>query len=319
MATALTALLLAALFGSTSCIARGGNPELLSVVLFTNRPGAWDVALYSLAGQTSDKYELIVVDDARAQRREAAVALSRRLGVQLQHAVSSKRKTSAQSTRYGEANAINTGIALARGDAVVLLNDYTWLPPNFVADTLAFFQRHPGSLLAFPYDAYAPCVLSAPRPEEEKALAAAGQGLACRDGGDVDVSQAYNVSALTIFKHPLDMAPSAKGWFCFERNFPHLRAVDKLSAPGQRERVAKPLPYSEGKLAEAFWDGPVFAVSMCVAEALNGIDEILDLGNGCAYTCLLATSMTKLLNLHLWSDPLLRDRMRHTKHSRVLV
>ena len=91
------------------------------------------------------------------------------------------------------------------------------------------------------------------------------------DGGDVDVSQAYNVSALTIFKHPLDMAPSAKGWFCFERNFPHLRAVDKLSAPGQRERVAKPLPYSEGKLAEAFWDGPVFAVSMCVAEALNGM------------------------------------------------
>ena len=283
--TVLTALLLAALLGSTSCKARGGNPELLSVVLFTNRPGAWDIALYSLAGQTSDKYELIVVDDARAQRREAAVALSRRLGVHLQHAVSSKRKTSAQSTRYGEANAINTGIALARGDAVVLLNDYTWLPPNFVADTLAFFQRHPGSLLAFPYDAYAPCVLSAPRPEEEKALAAAGQGLACRDGGDVDVSQAYNASALTIFKHPLDMAPSAKGWFCFERNFPHLRAVvDRLSAPGQRERVAEPLPHSEGKLAEAFWDGPVFAVSMCVAEALNGIDEILDLGNGCAYT-----------------------------------
>ena len=62
------------------------------------------------AQEDYDTAAIIVVDDARAQRREAAAALSRRLGVRLQHVVRSKRKTSAQSTRYGEANAINTGI-----------------------------------------------------------------------------------------------------------------------------------------------------------------------------------------------------------------
>ena len=137
-----------------------GDRGLLSVVVFTNRPGVWDIALHSLAAQSSKRYELIVVDDAKADRREAAIALAGKLGVRLKQVVRSKKKTSAASTRYGEANAINTGVMLARGAAIALVNDYTWLPRTFVEDTLAFFQRHPVSLLAFPYDAYAPCTLS---------------------------------------------------------------------------------------------------------------------------------------------------------------
>jgi hypothetical protein len=60
--------------------------------------------------------------------------------VRLQHVVRSKRKTSACSTRFGEANAINTGMALSRGAAIALINDYTWLPANFVEETLSFFK-----------------------------------------------------------------------------------------------------------------------------------------------------------------------------------
>ena len=51
----------------------------------------------------------------------------------------------------------HTGMALSRGGAIALVNDYTWLPANFVKESLSFFQRHPASLLAYPYDAYAPC------------------------------------------------------------------------------------------------------------------------------------------------------------------
>ena len=54
------------------------------MVLFTNRPGVWDIALHSLAAQTSDSYELIVVDDAKADRRAAAIGMARQLGVRLQ-------------------------------------------------------------------------------------------------------------------------------------------------------------------------------------------------------------------------------------------
>jgi len=108
----------------------------VSIVLFTNRPGVWDVALHSLALQDSDDYELVVVDDARADRRDAAIAMAERLGVRLQQVVRSKPKTSARGTRKGECNAMNTGLILARGSAVVFLNDFTWLPPSFVSHTV---------------------------------------------------------------------------------------------------------------------------------------------------------------------------------------
>lgn len=123
--------------------------------------------------------------------------------------------------------------------------------------------------------AYAPCNLSTTL-DEEKRLHESGQGLACPYGGDVDPGQAFNASALSIFKRPLDTAPSARGWFCFERNFERERehvAAESNASHGRRR-------HAEQMLAEAFWDGPVFAVSSVVAEALNGIDEILDVGNG---------------------------------------
>ncbi len=41
----------------------------------------------------------------------------------------------------------------------------------------------------------------------------------------MDVTKAFNASALSIFKQPLDKAPSEKGWFRFESNFPHERAL----------------------------------------------------------------------------------------------
>ena len=34
------------------------------------------------------------------------------------------------------------------------------------------------------------------------------QGIACNNGGDVDAQQAYNLSALSIFKQHLDSSPS---------------------------------------------------------------------------------------------------------------
>eukprot|EP00961_Rhodomonas_salina_P215473 2910309-Rhodomonas_salina.1 len=106
-------------------------PPALSIVLFTNRPGVYDVAFHSLALQISDDYEVIVVDDGDPARRSHAMQLAKRLGINLQHIVRSKRKTSALSAKGGEANAVNTGLLLARGRAVTLLNDFTWLPPHF--------------------------------------------------------------------------------------------------------------------------------------------------------------------------------------------
>jgi len=46
-----------------SCSGDGAQDEqvpALSIILFTNRPGAWDIALHSLAQQDSTDYELLV-------------------------------------------------------------------------------------------------------------------------------------------------------------------------------------------------------------------------------------------------------------------
>ena len=47
-----------------------------------------------------------------------------------------------------------------RGKYITFLNDFTWLPANFVEETISFFDMHPLSLLAYPYDAYAPCKIA---------------------------------------------------------------------------------------------------------------------------------------------------------------
>jgi hypothetical protein len=73
-------LILAYISGTNSSNGQGGkerkDSNLLSLVLFTNRPGAWDIALHSLAAQTSRNYELIVVDDTKADRRDTAILLA---------------------------------------------------------------------------------------------------------------------------------------------------------------------------------------------------------------------------------------------------
>ena len=93
------------------------------------------MAFFSLAEQHSNDYELIVVDDCKGERRSSIISFAENLKINLQHVVRSKSKTSAVSARGGEANAMNTGLLLARGRAVVFLNDFTWLPPNFVKET----------------------------------------------------------------------------------------------------------------------------------------------------------------------------------------
>ena len=113
----------------------------VSIILFTNRPGAIDMAFYSLAQQSSRDYELIVVDDSDGDRRSSMIEFADSLNINLQHIIRSKRKTSAVSARGGEANAMNTGLLLARGHAAVFLNDFTWLPQNFVADTAEVCSR----------------------------------------------------------------------------------------------------------------------------------------------------------------------------------
>jgi hypothetical protein len=134
-----------------------------------------------------------------------------------------------------------------------------------------FFAAHPDGFLAYPYDAYAPCPPPPPpaRPPDEEEEA--GVGLGCPPGGDseVDPAAAADPAALSVFRRPGPLSPSERGWARFESNFLPERRRITASGGGGGGAVSGAL-----RLVEVFWDGPVFAGSMAVVEALNGVDEV---------------------------------------------
>lgn len=101
---------------------------LISVIGLTYRPGGFDVLADGLQRQTHQDYELICVDEVVSRRGVVFNYLQRR-GVKVSHVVPSKRKCFPELP-FNLINAYNTGLLLSTGEVVVILNDYTWLPPN---------------------------------------------------------------------------------------------------------------------------------------------------------------------------------------------
>lgn len=120
----------------------------------------------SLAHQTSTDFELICIDDTGPMnketgergppvRRVAAVAYARRRGVPLVALVPSKKKT--RGLRFGQCNAINSGLVLASGKFITVVQDNVWLLPNFVERTVSFFATHDRDvILSYPERRVAP-------------------------------------------------------------------------------------------------------------------------------------------------------------------
>ncbi len=166
----------------------------------------------SLARQTSTDYELICIDDTGPMdketgvrgppaRRAAAVAYARRRGVPLVALVPSKKKV--RGLRFGQCNAINSGLVLAAGQFITVVQDNVWLLPNFVERTLAFFATHDRDvLLSYPERRVAP------------------------PPGRLKREWMQNTTMLRIFDPPVEMDPVEAGWEIqnFNKYGPHPRA-----------------------------------------------------------------------------------------------
>ena len=166
--------------------------------LSAGRPGGYDVLFESLARQTSTDYELICIDDTGPMdketgvrgppaRRATAVAYVRRRGVPLVALVPSKKKV--RGLRFGQCNAINSGLVLAAGQFITVVQDNVWLLPNFVERTLAFFATHDRDvLLSYPERRVAP------------------------PPGRLNREWMQNTTMLRIFDPPVEMDPVEAGW-----------------------------------------------------------------------------------------------------------
>lgn len=133
---------------------RAGAPPGLTVVFVTKRPGGYDVLLNSLRAQTSRDYELVCVDELARERGDAVRAAAAAAAVPLAAVTVGKPRSPSRPgrRRFGIANAINTGVLLARGAIITILMDNGWVPADFVERTLRFYSdpARAKSFLAYP-------------------------------------------------------------------------------------------------------------------------------------------------------------------------
>lgn len=108
---------------------------VISIIVPTNRVGGIDLLLDSLYRQTYKNFELIIVD-ALIPHRTPIVT----------QAFPTKH-IAPRDNRFPEqmyCRTVNTGIAHARGDTVMLLCDYSWLHPNCLATHARLQELHRG-------------------------------------------------------------------------------------------------------------------------------------------------------------------------------
>ena len=102
---------------------------MISVLLPTNRIGGLDLLFDSLERQTHRDFELVLVDNIYKHRRELVAERARGYSFQVRHIPPRDDTFPAQ----GYVQTVNTGIAHARGETIVLLCDYSWLHEDCLA------------------------------------------------------------------------------------------------------------------------------------------------------------------------------------------
>jgi glycosyltransferase involved in cell wall biosynthesis len=99
---------------------------------YSFRPGGIDLLVKSLASQTMNSFELIVVDDYPGRvERGLARKYAEEAGIKVRWWGVSKPK-SYPETKCGGVNAVNTGLIHACTPIVCFVNDYTFLAPDAV-------------------------------------------------------------------------------------------------------------------------------------------------------------------------------------------
>jgi glycosyltransferase involved in cell wall biosynthesis len=114
---------------------------LISIIVPTNRLGGIDLLFDSLARQTERDFELILVDNIKPWRTVLAPG-GHLLTFQASHI--EPRENSFPLVQY--CRTVNTGIAHARGETILLLCDYSWCHPRMVETHLDEQSKHPGPL-----------------------------------------------------------------------------------------------------------------------------------------------------------------------------
>lgn len=100
----------------------------VSVLVMMYRPGGMDITFQAMADQSFKDFELIIVDNRYEKRHELVMEAAREYGVTTIHAPEHRRN----GKWIVACAAFNTAMALARGEYVIILHDFTYVGPGWI-------------------------------------------------------------------------------------------------------------------------------------------------------------------------------------------
>ena len=122
--------------GSAFASWRSVSVTLTSVVVPSYRKGGLDVLFDSLALQTFTDFELIIADELHSHRADIVSDKSKYYPFPIKHIAPDGGPELSNYCR-----SINNAIAHASGELIVIQTDYTWMPPDCLANHWFNYQK----------------------------------------------------------------------------------------------------------------------------------------------------------------------------------
>src|SRR5262245_28610299 len=115
------------------------SAPLVSVLVMMSRPGGVDITLAAMRDQTFRDFELIIVDNRYELRHERIEAMAKEYGIERVICAPEHRRNGKWIVA---AAGFNTALALARGQVVIFLHDYTYVPAGWIEAHLGRIDGH---------------------------------------------------------------------------------------------------------------------------------------------------------------------------------
>ena len=222
----------------------------LSIISLAWRTGGLDILFDCLKAQTYRNFELVLVDSLYGRRKALVESAASTCGFPVQHV----EPIDNPFPVIAFCRCANTGFVYARGEIVVLLADYTWIPPDFLA---GHARRHREGIRQGVMSPVKYTVL----PRRKKSFR--NYGFEELDPYLADLTSGKLDDCLwSIFRQDWEGSPE------YLNEDPQMFAVD------QRRIMA------DGPIPPTFFNAKCESFPLADALAINGFDERLDGTNG---------------------------------------
>jgi len=125
----------------------------VSIITITIRPGFFNIMANNIAKQNYQGYiEWVIVDDYKEDRSQIAQKYAKKYNLNIKY-LRGDKVLGTYTRRHGLARANNKGWKESKGELLVYLQDFIFMPDNGLEKLVNLYRHHPNALLA-PVDEY---------------------------------------------------------------------------------------------------------------------------------------------------------------------